>query len=979
MKNLLTILFTLITLASFAQNNTNSTIIAYPSIAQAIKSPKKVGFHFDVMENGKPSHWVIALRSQGYVPDSAMVWAMADTNRVAVRDISQSQAVNVEWFGLVGDGHTDNYNQFQRLARWVNARGGNVTINFNPGVYIIDTFKAADPDLKTIILTHDSTIIVPDDDGNPTAGDTIVGDVGDTLLVASTHYHATTIDDIIYRDVSNVSFVGNGATISVKGNFNREWTHSTASGRTHMSAYGTVCPFLIAGGTNITITGFTLDGNVDQMTRDVGVNEGWAYGILARGVENLTLNNLFVYHFASDGIYIEGRGAPIYKASRYVTGTNLIVRYCGRQGLTIGGLYHGTFTSCDFSGIGDSLGTYLTGHAPMKGLDIEPIFEQSGPPNTLIRTDRKTTDISFVNCSFDDNVGGSIALSHPYTVENITFKECRFDNRKFNHFYYIISTINGLTLENCTMYQGTGGMYLTRSAGGLQRVTVKNNMIFAGGQFVLSGSAAQYGVIVEGNYIKGVHDTSYKYYFPYLSSAANYTNNTFEIDSNLYKGTGQNRSAYIGTGVIMDGNTWLSQIDTSKGLGTYTIPYANVKYAVHEKYSAKWAMKPNGTWDVVKYPVFSTGTIGIGTGQRVNIGSGKTMGVYYLPSLPTTGLYNEGDIIWMTKPLTAGYSLYRCTVGGDAALSTAIFVPVGAISSTGVMVYHNAHVVTASDDYIGRSLDSGATSKVATALLPNGGVYLTKAANDTGIIAFKSPFTFGALLADIIIEGSIFVRGKGSAAFTVSAKTNGNFTFTNPSLTVRNDSNLVTTKVRWLKDASNAYYLGFNDTNTVNTDKTVISLDKITITSATNANLTNATTAWTPLLIKSLTGFTATNMNNTAITLVANGGTGNTNAGFTANRLNYYDGNKIASSSAQWSEANGTLTVPNNDGNGGLIVKRTVGANTGELDIGQSSGRGIVAKNNGVSANLDITANQTNFNSHLLIAAQKAVAVYQLR
>ena len=49
--------------------------------------PKKKGWKIDVMENGKLSHWVTALRSEGYTPDSAMVWSMSDTTMVLVGEL----------------------------------------------------------------------------------------------------------------------------------------------------------------------------------------------------------------------------------------------------------------------------------------------------------------------------------------------------------------------------------------------------------------------------------------------------------------------------------------------------------------------------------------------------------------------------------------------------------------------------------------------------------------------------------------------------------------------------------------------------------------------------------------------------------------------------------------------------------------------------------------------------------------------------
>jgi hypothetical protein len=293
-------------------------------------------------------------------------------------------------------------------------------------------------------------------------------------------------------------------------------------------------------------------------------------------------------------------------------------------------------------------------------------------------------------------------------------------------------------------------------------------------------------------------------------------------------------------------------------------------------------------------------------------------------------------------------------------------------TATNPITYKNSLILDASNNlYVGDSgrVQSAVAGQYSSAKLPPGAVYQTIGTDQTGVVLFKMPWTF-SMGCDFIIEGIINTRAKGNAGFKITSRFLGSNTFTTPILDYMPDSNMASIKIRMLKDASNAPYLAFYDTTATVTEKTYIRIQNVVLLGNANATMVNATLPWTTSLVTSLTPYTVLNiLSNSAVTTVANGGT--SNFSFTANRLNYYDGNKIASSSAQWSEANGTLTISNNDGNGGLIVKRTVGANTGELDIGQSGGRGIVAKNNGVSANLDITANQTNFNSHLLLASQK--------
>jgi hypothetical protein len=115
MKKLLTILFTLYITASFAQVNYNSVTTAYQSLSQVLKGHKNVGFRFDVIENGRVSHFVVAKRSASVVPDGGMIIALADSVNAAIRDVDASDGVNILWFGGKGDFNpltntgTDNY------------------------------------------------------------------------------------------------------------------------------------------------------------------------------------------------------------------------------------------------------------------------------------------------------------------------------------------------------------------------------------------------------------------------------------------------------------------------------------------------------------------------------------------------------------------------------------------------------------------------------------------------------------------------------------------------------------------------------------------------------------------------------------------------------------------------------------------------------------------------------------------------------
>lgn len=115
MKKGLIILFTLIAIGAFAQTNPNSSTYSYETMSQAIRSPKKKNFKFSVMENGTIANFVTKRIADGYKPDGVLNIAMADGASVAVRDISQTTAINAKWFGMVGDSATDETAAWKKI------------------------------------------------------------------------------------------------------------------------------------------------------------------------------------------------------------------------------------------------------------------------------------------------------------------------------------------------------------------------------------------------------------------------------------------------------------------------------------------------------------------------------------------------------------------------------------------------------------------------------------------------------------------------------------------------------------------------------------------------------------------------------------------------------------------------------------------------------------------------------------------------
>lgn len=55
--------------------------------------------------------------------------------------------------------------------------------------------------------------------------------------------------------------------------------------------------------------------------------------------------------------------------------------------------------------------------------------------------------------------------------------------------------------------------------------------------------------------------------------------------------------------------------------------------------------------------------------------------VFYFSTIPTTGTYNKGDIVYSTLPVASGSIGWVCTVAGDFSVTAPVFKPFGTISS----------------------------------------------------------------------------------------------------------------------------------------------------------------------------------------------------------------------------------------------------------------------------------------------------------
>ena len=349
----------------------------------------------------------------------ATVYAMAQ----------QGQTLNVKTLGAVGDGVADDYPALSRAAQQLCRMPEGTTLWFPPGVYRIDRYR-----------------ILRGNRRNGTA-------------------------NIVFRGCRGVTISGDGATIDVKGDFHRP--AARRQGRLAESDSIGVTPFEMIDSSDFVISGFEMNGNVDQMTRDSGVVEGGGAGILTTNCRRYRLENLFIHHFPTDGITLGGNSTI---ADRDALVQNVRLRNNGRQGLSIIQLRTARFVRCTFADTGRTGGTYGR-HEPSAGVDIEPV--RSTPEEDVV-----TGDLRFEECIFSENMGAQLTCIWPGHVDSlvVTGSLIQATRDDTDPVAYVAASAVSTTEQSTFVFSGRRGISFGPLQAGriaaLQSIEFRGNTIF---------------------------------------------------------------------------------------------------------------------------------------------------------------------------------------------------------------------------------------------------------------------------------------------------------------------------------------------------------------------------------------------------------------------------------------------------------------------------------------------------------------------
>ena len=367
----------------------------------------------------------------------------------------------VKDFKAVPDDKTDNYLAFVKAAETISNAGGG-QLNIPKGRYYIAAYKTAD---------------------------------------ANKLYKAS---DIIFRNCTNLTVIGNNSVIRVNGNFTRK-TDYQIPGYTHYYAYNnTVCPFKIMNCKNVLLKDITLYGEVDKMKKLPGVAEGESYGVFISDDEptqisnKIVLQNITAHHFAADGFLIKSNGEDILlnKCNSYKN---------ARQGLSIVKGRNIKVFNSSFDSTGKT-GAYGW-HAPGAGIDVENEFGAGMLNNVLIR-----------NCNLRGNNGFQIVTT--LSSNKVIVDSCFISDLTAGYS----DALNGVgmyslnsTLSNSILFAGIQVDIADQIYKGPSVQEINKNIIYSGNRGIVS---ADFGrpVNVTDNIFVMLPKPQLDTYFPYIQN-----------------------------------------------------------------------------------------------------------------------------------------------------------------------------------------------------------------------------------------------------------------------------------------------------------------------------------------------------------------------------------------------------------------------------------------------------------------------------
>jgi len=369
-----------------------------------------------------------------------------------------------------------------------------------------------------------------------------------------------TIRDFKFLNTTGLVIEGHGSLIKMRGGYDRPDAFTIPVGIDL-----TTCK-------NTTINNLRIDGGAATMTQSGGVGEG-GLGLRINGCTGLNLNNVDSSFYSGDSIRLGESGTTI---TTNVTAIGCNFHNSARQAMTIAQGRFMTFINTEFSNSG-STGTYGS-HSPSAGVDIEP---NSVPP----AVDDFTGDITFIGCTFKDNLGAEYVGSSISTVTYpIQFFGCTFiDDSASTEDRVLPATAMtrfvACDFQNCSLFPG----FATTTA----NITEAINCTFdntKADRAIISLAATQPILRMQGCSINCLATTAHSVFRINIQNAnTEFTNNRIFVSKDEHDGVTSDVHSLVQLVKKSTGNIWDTDLITG-GL-VFTISYGAAAVEIDDEYT----------------------------------------------------------------------------------------------------------------------------------------------------------------------------------------------------------------------------------------------------------------------------------------------------------------------------------------------------------------------------------------------------------
>jgi hypothetical protein len=527
------------------------------------------------------------------------------------------ETVSVKDFGAVGDGVTDDTAAIVALKNYVNAQGGGFVLWPKGTYYIAQT-------------------------GAP-----------------------NTVN-IEFTDCDGLTFVFDaGAEISLKADF----VHSASL---------TSSNIVFRRCKNVLLENVKTNGNVSTGTK-VGTEQG-EHGLQFFGCQNVTLINPVLHDHPNDGLYIDHQftAGVISTESRNFAVINLDSYNNGRQGCSIIGLFNGTFINCRFRDTGNtgSFGSY----APGAGLDIEP----------NVTTGVVVRQLKFVNPRITGN-GGSIfacinlasptypSIASTGNVDDIVFENPYFEvGASASGSDQIIFAVKNGSITGGTTRLTTGAATNPRItplySDMLSTVSIKDHVVYGKNQSLLAVKDAsrsiydQQVIIRDCSFVNENSVSNGGAIMLQMDCGGEFISNQVYCPSAAYSTGAATRELVRARKLnVVSGNVYTTNMTTAGQ--QFVVDYTDAVVVENETYPNQtyfWAKNDAGA---ALSPLYGRGQNAPGMQMTLYDYRGSAASNLYSRqfasyTVPTSGTWERGDIVWHSQPSAGGNIGWVCTSAG---------------------------------------------------------------------------------------------------------------------------------------------------------------------------------------------------------------------------------------------------------------------------------------------------------------------------